>query len=69
MTSNFSTDCQAFEGAVGEKNGYVITIIGMFLIGLGISLSKGWLMTLVIVCAVPIICLTGFIFMWGLEQK
>lgn len=41
----------------------------MFLIGLGISLSKGWLMTLVIVSAVPIICLTGFIFMWGLGQK
>lgn len=43
--------------------------IGMFIAGFAIAFSKGWLMTFVVLSSLPLIGLTGYIFMWSIQQK
>lgn len=43
--------------------------IGMFIAGFAIAFSKGWLMTLVVLGSIPLIGLTGYVFMWSIQEK
>lgn len=43
--------------------------VGMFIAGFAIAFSVGWLMTLVMLSCIPAIGLTGYIFMWSVQQK
>jgi ABC-type bacteriocin/lantibiotic exporter with double-glycine peptidase domain len=43
--------------------------LGMFIAGFAIAFSIGWLMTLVMLACIPAIGLTGYVFMWSVQQK
>lgn len=43
--------------------------LGMFIAGFAIAFSVGWLMTLVMLSVIPVIGLTGYIFMWSVQRK
>jgi len=43
--------------------------IGMFIAGFVIAFSIGWLMTFVMLSCIPAIGLTGYVFMWSVQQK
>lgn len=43
--------------------------LGMFIAGFAIAFSIGWLMTFVMLACIPAIGLTGYVFMWSVQQK
>lgn len=43
--------------------------VGMFIAGFAIAFSIGWLMTLVMIVSIPAIGLTGYVFMWSVQEK
>jgi ATP-binding cassette, subfamily B (MDR/TAP), member 1 len=55
IVSNFAKDSMSFQLAVGEKISNVITILSMLIIGLGLSIYLGWILTLIMVGCLPII--------------
>jgi ATP-binding cassette subfamily B (MDR/TAP) protein 1 len=69
LSSNFTTDTQTFQGALGEKIAVMIHVSGTFLGGFIIAFIKGWLMTLVCLAAFPIIAYAGFLYMRSLQVK
>ena len=69
LASKFATDSFAFGGAIGEKISTILMTIGMFIAGFAIAFSKGWLMTLVILCSIPAIGISGYFFVTALQNK
>lgn len=43
--------------------------IGMFIAGFAIAFTKGWLMTFVVLASIPLIGLTGYVFVWSVQTK
>lgn len=43
--------------------------ISMFVTGFIIAFIYGWLMTLVVICALPVVGLGGYLFMQAIERK
>jgi ATP-binding cassette subfamily B (MDR/TAP) protein 1 len=43
--------------------------VGMFIAGFAIAFSKGWLMTFVLLSSLPLIGITGYIFVWSVQSK
>lgn len=43
--------------------------VGMFISGFAMAFSIGWLMTVVILATIPLIGITGYIFMWSVQVK
>jgi ATP-binding cassette subfamily B (MDR/TAP) protein 1 len=41
----------------------------MFIAGFIIAFSKGWLMTLVVLAAIPVLGISGIIYMSGIQNK
>ncbi len=41
----------------------------MFIAGFAIAFSKGWLMTFVLLSSLPLIGITGYIFVWSVQSK
>lgn len=69
MASTFATDCFAFKGAIGEKVSNVIMAISMFVVSFVIAFIYGWLMTLVVLCSMPVIALGGVAFAVATGKK
>ena len=44
-------------------------IISVFITGFIIAFIYGWLMTLVVICALPVIAFGGYLFMQAIERK
>jgi hypothetical protein len=41
--------------------------IGMFISGFAISLATGWLMTIVVSSILPVIFVTGWVYVWAVK--
>lgn len=69
LATNFSKDCFAFKGAVGEKNSTIIMTLSMFVAGFVIAFVYGWLMTLVVLCSIPFLVIGGIMYASASEKK
>jgi ATP-binding cassette, subfamily B (MDR/TAP), member 1 len=69
LATKFGTDCFAFQGAIGEKVSTLIMVISMFVTGFVIAFIYGWLMTLVVILALPVIAFGGYLFMKASASK
>ena len=69
LSSKFSTETFSFQGAIGEKVGTFIKIIGTLVSGFVIAYIKGWQMALVVTAAIPAIGFTGFLYVTILKSK
>ena len=67
LASKFTTDSFTFSGAIGQKVSTIIMTIGMFIAGFAIAFSKGWLMTLVVLCSLPAIGLSGWLYIYAIQ--
>ncbi|KAL4480238.1 hypothetical protein ABPG74_020754 [Tetrahymena malaccensis] len=68
LTSQISQDCFFLQGAIGEKVPTFLMAIFMGLGGFGVAFYDGWLMSLVVTAAVPVVVLGGLIFTIILQQ-
>jgi ATP-binding cassette, subfamily B (MDR/TAP), member 1 len=69
LSSNFSADTLTFQGALGEKMAVMLQAIGTGIGGFAVAFSQGWLMTLVCLAGIPIIALSGALYMRSLQMK
>jgi ATP-binding cassette subfamily B (MDR/TAP) protein 1 len=44
-------------------------VFGSFIGGFVVAFITGWLMTLVCLSAIPLIGLSGYLYMWALQKK
>jgi ATP-binding cassette, subfamily B (MDR/TAP), member 1 len=47
----------------------MIQTLAMFIAGFIIAFIKGWVMTLVVLAAIPILGISGVIYMTGIQNK
>lgn len=69
MSSSFSSDTLAYQGALGEKIAIMIQAVGTGIGGITVAFTQGWLMTLVCLAGIPLIGISGFIYMRSLQLK
>lgn len=69
LSSSFSSDTLTYQGAIGEKMAIMIQSIGTAIGGLVVAFTQGWLMSLVCLAGIPIIGISGYIFMKSLQLK
>ena len=69
LAAKFSTDCLAFQGAIGEKVGTLIMTISMGFVGFIIAFLHGWMMTLIVAVSLPFIAIGGIIFATAAGNK
>lgn len=62
MATKFTTDCFAFQGAIGEKVSTLIMTFSTLLSGFVIAFIYGWTMTLVLAASLPAIGLGGYLY-------
>lgn len=59
----------AFQGAIGDKIPLVLYVIAMGISGLIIAFVRGWLLTLVLFAAFPVIILSMYMYMYSIQSK
>ncbi len=69
LAATFSTDCFTFQNAIGQNVSTVFMAIGMFIGGFTIAFIKGWLMTLVVAYTLPVLGITGYLFLKFVGDK
>jgi ATP-binding cassette subfamily B (MDR/TAP) protein 1 len=69
LSTKFSADSFAFQGAIGEKVSLMLQTFAMFVAGFIIAFVKGWKMTLVTLCAIPAIAIFGGIYVTAVQTK
>jgi ATP-binding cassette, subfamily B (MDR/TAP), member 1 len=69
LSSNFSADTLTYQGAIGEKMATMIQAIGTGIGGFAVAFSQGWLMTLVCLGGIPVLILSGAIYMRSMGMK
>jgi ATP-binding cassette subfamily B (MDR/TAP) protein 1 len=69
LATKFATDSFAFQGAIGEKVSKIIMAVSIFIAGLVISFTKGWLLTIVIMCSMPAIAFGGYLYTTAITSK
>lgn len=69
LSSSFSSDTLTYQGALGEKMAMMIQAVGTGIGGLTVAFTQGWLMSLVCLAGIPLIGISGFIYMKALQLK
>lgn len=69
LTSQFSTDTVAFQGAISDKIPMVMYVIAMGIAGLIIAFVKGWLLTLVLFGVFPLLIGSMYLYMRHIQIK
>lgn len=59
----------AFQGALSDKIPLVLYVIAMAISGLIIAFVKGWLLTLVLFAAFPVIIGSMYLYMYNVQNK
>jgi ATP-binding cassette subfamily B (MDR/TAP) protein 1 len=67
LSSKFSKDTFAFQGAIGEK--ISTFIIGTLISGFVFAFISGWLMTLVLLASLPALAIAGGLYMKAIGNK
>ena len=55
MSSRLSKEAVAVNRALGEKMGFIVLSFSMSISGFGFAIYKGWLLSLLLLCAIPIL--------------
>ena len=69
LSSQFSADTMAFQGAISDKIPIVLYVIAMGITGLIIAFVNGWLMTFVLFACFPVIILSMYLYMRNIANK
>mgnify|MGYP000884205006 FL=1 len=69
LSSRFSSQTFAFQGAIGEKNATFIMTFAMLISGFVIAYVKGWKMALVMTATMPALIISGIIYMAIIQNK
>ena len=69
LSSKFSKDTFAFQGAIGEKISTLIMTIGTLISGFVFAFISGWLMTLVLLASLPALGIAGGLYMKAIGNK
>ena len=69
LSTEFNTDCLAYQKATGEKIGSMFTLASMFICGAIIALLTRWKMALVVLATLPIIGIVIIIFIYVIFKK
>lgn len=69
ISSKFSADTLAFQGAISDKTSLVIYTISMGVTGLTIAFIKGWLLTLVLFGVLPLIIGSMCFYVYNINYK
>lgn len=69
LSSQFSADTMAFQGALSDKIPLVLYVIAMAISGLIVAFVKGWLLTLVLLGVFPIIIGSMYLYMYNVQNK
>jgi len=55
MSSRLSKEALSVSRALGEKMGFIVLSFSMTISGFGFALYKGWLCSLLLLCAIPVL--------------
>lgn len=69
LSSQFSSDTLAFQGAMSDKIPIVLYVVALGISGLVIAFVTGWLLTLVMFGALPVIIGSMYLFMYHIQNK
>lgn len=69
LSSQFSSDTLAFQGAMSDKIPTVLYVIALGISGFSIAFSTGWLLTLVMFAALPVIIGSMSLLMYHVQNK
>ena len=69
LSSQFSSDTMAFQGAISDKIPIVLYVIAMAIAGIIISFVRGWLLALVLFASFPVIVLSMYLYMNNIQKK
>jgi ATP-binding cassette subfamily B (MDR/TAP) protein 1 len=67
MSAKISKEISAIQRGLGEKVGNIIMSIFMFIFGFGLAFVWGWLLSVILMGAIPFIMLTGIGMAMSLE--
>lgn len=59
----------AFQGALSDKIPLVLYVIAMAISGLIVAFVSGWLLTLVLMAAFPVIIGSMYLYMYNVQHK
>lgn len=69
LSSQFSSDTMAFQGALSDKIPLILYVIAMAISGLAVAFSKGWLLTLVLLGVFPVLIGSMYLYMYNVQNK
>jgi ATP-binding cassette subfamily B (MDR/TAP) protein 1 len=69
LSSRFSSETLAFQGAIGEKNATFIMTLAMLISGFVIAYVKGWKMALVMTTTMPALIVGGIVYVMIIQNK
>lgn len=69
LSSQFSSDTMAFQGALSDKIPLILYVIAMAISGMVVAFAKGWLLTLVLLGVFPILIGSMYLYMFNVQNK